>query len=45
VYRKDPFWDSVFSNDTDCMDYGDDTTTMPVDEGVDECLKVLILTP
>jgi hypothetical protein len=33
VYRKDAFWDSMLSDDTDCMD-SDEDTTMLVDEGV-----------
>jgi hypothetical protein len=33
VYRKDAFWDSMLSDDTDCMD-SDEDTTMLVDKGV-----------
>jgi hypothetical protein len=41
VYRKDPFWDSVLSDDTDCMDSDEDATTMPVDEGVGNAGRVV----
>jgi hypothetical protein len=34
VYRTDAFWDLMPSDDTYCMDSDEDTTTMPVDEGV-----------
>jgi hypothetical protein len=41
VYRKDAFWDSVLSDDTDCMDSDEDTTTVPVDEGVGNIGRVV----
>jgi hypothetical protein len=41
VYRKDSFWDSVLSDDTDCMDSDEDATTMPVDEGVGDVGRVV----
>jgi hypothetical protein len=41
VYRKDLFWDSVLSDDTDCMDSDEDATTMPVDEGVGDAGRVV----
>jgi hypothetical protein len=41
VYRKDPFWDSVLSDDTDCMDSDEDATTMLVDEGVGDAGRVV----
>jgi hypothetical protein len=41
VYRNNPFWDSVLSDDIDCMDSDEDTTTMPVDEGVGNAGRIV----
>jgi hypothetical protein len=41
VYRNDPLWDSVLSDDTDCMNFDEDATTMPVDEGVGDAGRVI----